>query len=175
MEYGSGNGLAFGVEHLAVGGRYFVCKLRIMELMSAILLAVEHETAISQREFAVGGSCRNGVGQDVAHGIFAAIGNDALAKIHHAAALGNYASALFSKLSDGFAAGFVADQRLQMLLRIASGQIEHVDAGEVGYFCFRVKKADKFELVDNLLIDEGKCLGIPRGEDSEFTPGKLGV
>ena len=56
--------------------------------------------------------------------IFALIVDDALAKIHHASTFSHNPASLFSIILDSLSAGFILNERLQMLLRIAARQIE---------------------------------------------------
>ena len=92
--------------------------------MSPILLTVEQKAAIAQREASVCLAGCDGVGKYATHRIVALIGDDALTEIHHTAALGLYPPPSFSEVADGTAARLVGNQRLQMLLRIAAGQVE---------------------------------------------------
>ena len=62
-----------------------------------------------------------------------------------------------------------------MLFRIAAGQVEQVDAVEVGHVALRVKNPDRTEPVDHLLIDEAEGLGTLRQENSGFAYGKVRV
>ena len=86
---------------------------------------------------------------------------DAAAKVHHAATLSLNVSAAFGKPLDGVATGFVGNERLQVLLRIASRQIEQGDAVKTGNVGLGIEKGDVLEAVDNLLVNEGERLRIP--------------
>ena len=125
-----------------------------MELMPSILLAVEFKATIAKREPAVCFAGCDGVGQHATHGIVALVSNDTLAEIHHPTTLGDDPASLFRIVLDGFAAGFIQRQRLQMLLRIAARQIEQVDAVEVGNIFLWVEEPLVDPIVQCLLIEE---------------------
>jgi hypothetical protein len=132
-----------------------------MELMPPIHLAVERELTIAKRKAPVSLPGSDVVGQHATHREEAVVSNDAAAKVHHAATLSLYASAAFGKPLDGVATGFVGNERLQVLLRIASRQIEQGDTVKTGNVGLGIEKDDVLEAVDNLLVNEGERLRIP--------------
>ena len=101
LEHGGWYGFAFGVIDLHDGGGSRVEELSVVKLMTPVFFPVEDEPPIAQREFSICLPCRNFIGQDTAHGVFAIIGHNALAQVHHAATLCDDVSATFGKGADG--------------------------------------------------------------------------
>ena len=95
-----------------------------MEFMATTFPTVQDEAAIAKGKVAVGLSCRNFIGQDTAHGVFAIVRNDALAEIHHATTFGNDVPSSFGKVLDGFATSLIGNQCFEMFLGITAGEVE---------------------------------------------------
>ena len=135
-----------------------------MELMSPIFLSVEGETAIAEGELAVGLSGCNLVGQDTTHGVFAFVGHDALAEVHHATTLCHDVSTSLGIVTDTLTSRFHRHQRLQVFLRIATREVEQVTIAQVGHISLGVEEGHttlSLPSVKVLLIIEGERLGIP--------------
>ena len=125
-----------------------------MELVATIFFAVELETSIAQREFAVCLASADRVGQYTTHRILAIIRHDALAEIHHATAFCYNSASPFGIVFDGFATSLVSHQRLQMLFRIAPRQIQQVDTFKRRHLRLRVEEPNLCEAVNRLLIQK---------------------
>ena len=93
------------------------------------------------------------------------VGDDAAAEVNHAAALGDDAAAALGVGSDGLAADGIVCERLHVLLRIAAGKVEQVNALEVGNVGLRVEIPDRCETINSFLVDKREAFGIPSHED----------
>ena len=108
--------------------------------MPAVFLAIEGEAAITQREFAVLLAGGDAVGQYAAHGKFALIGDNFLAQIHHATALGNDAPATLGKFLDGTSCRLSCDQGIEMLLGITARQVEQRHIVKAWHITLRIEE-----------------------------------
>jgi hypothetical protein len=154
-----------GIIYLSRRWRGFAQELGVVELMPTILLAVEDEAPIAQRQSAVGSAGRDAIGQHTAHRVCPVIGDDVLAQIHHATTFGDDTSSFLSVCLDGHATGFIARECFQVFFRIATRQIQQVDAVEGGNVALRVEELDVRKAVHGFLIEEREALCIPGYEN----------
>ena len=124
------NRFALGIINLGDARWCIPHKLGIVKLMSTIFFSVEHKLPIAQREFTVCPARRNLIGQHTTHLIRPIIRHNLLAEVHHTPTFSHYPTPFFSIFLDSQPARFVSDEGLQMLLGIATRQIEQIDTLE---------------------------------------------
>ena len=126
--------------------------------MPAVFLAIEHEAAVTQREFAILLAGCDGVRQHTAHGKFALVGDNLLTQVHHSTALGDDVSPTLGILLDGTSSRLGLYQCLKMLLGITAWKIEQCHIVKARHVSLRVKERHILQPVDILLINKGERL-----------------
>ena len=152
LEHWSGHGFTFGIIDLSDGLGGLTKKLGVMEFVTPILTSIKHETSIAKGDFAVGLSGCNLVRQDSAHGIFAIVGDDALAQIHHAATFCHDAPSPFGIVTDAFPRLLCLHQCIQMFFRISPRQVEQVTVAQVGHIFLWIEESEVLPSVKVLLV-----------------------